>query len=46
MNAQGSSNVLQKGKAKFVEQADVPYVSPRHSINDDNSSGLDVSLDV
>ena len=45
MNVQGSSNALQKGKAKIVEQDDVPYVSPRHSINDGNSSGSDVSLD-
>ena len=45
MNVQGSSNALQKGKAKIVEQADVAYVSLRHSINDGNSSGLDVSLD-
>ena len=45
MNVQGSSNALQKGKAKIVEQADVPYVSLGHSINDGNSSGLDVILD-
>ena len=45
MNVQGSSNALQKGKAKFVEQADVPYVSLGNSINDGNSSGSDASLD-